>query len=1020
MAASVLIRLLLEVKQYKTALRQATTSMQQATSRMKADAARGSRAMQKSTKSASGFAKAIDFLKKRVIVAGAFFAAFYQGLILLRQFVGSAVAELFNLDDALRRVQSITKESDASIVRLRDNLLDFARQGKLFDQSAADVADSMFSIAQAGFDSSEALTLARLAAEGAAVGFTTAETTAQVLVAVLKAYDLPVSKARDVMDILFQTVDTGIVTFEDLATGLGKVLSSASALDVPLEEVGAAIATMTLRGFTADQAMTSLGRIMQTFIRPSQRAKKAAAEFGIELTAGKIASQGLIATMQEMFVATGGNVNKFAQLFDRIQSTRGAISLFSDDGALLSTVMKEMGFATADAGAMAKALEERSKSLKFQLGVLRSQALALVTDAFKPMMSGLASLIGWMNQLLAGKFAFVNFFADIKMMVTALTLAFIALKAQAIAGLFISVGRAIISMVASLIVATTSAQGFSTAMAGLSKHAAGLAAIVMFIAVIAMTKLAKAIDPLKGATTALGEDLQQVQDRFTGIKELVDAGLLTGVEADARAADIMFTSLKDTLGEMGDRIDDTINGWGGFKGALTDAFELITSGDTQNKLDEIFELTRGHVTALTEEFKLMGGSADELEKLAEQLLLLGDAQPTTELALAYGVAADQVRDIAAGWRDTEHQTQIAAAQAEGFAVTAGDSVVTMDDIKDAIVKWQAPLKKAKDFMNDILGLTTQQDLLLRTAIEPIEDRIALRRLASAEAIEKQDEHATNLGATVDSLREKEDAFILQQDEIIDGLKEQDRIDGNIIEKLEAEQGILEEQNETYAAIREKQAAFDNALREEELPLLHEALLTLQDGPEALGEWITKTKEHGTVLRDDVLVALMDVLNNAENPDNKLIMDITDVLTELGIVVQEIDKALSPRTLAIDFKLLGLGRRREAFGGSQHGIRNFMGGLMRVGEAGEELVRLPRGSDVIPHGNVARELDREAKSQGSMSATAEVNITTSLMKDFQELKAAVLAAVDEKLDEAAARVGLTKPRYGTLGVGIPRI
>lgn len=1017
MAASVLIRLLLEVKQYQTALRQATTSMQQATQRMSASAARGSRAMKKSTKSASGFAKAIDFLKKRVIVAGAFFAAFYQGLILLRQFVGSAVVELFNLDDALRRVQSITKESDASIAQLRDNLLDLAKQGKLFNQSAGEVADSMFSIAQAGFASSEALTLARLAAEGAAVGFTTAETTAQVLVAVLKAYDLPVSKARDVMDILFQTVDTGIITFEDLATGLGKVLSSASALDVPLEEVAAAIATMTLRGFTADQAMTSLGRIMQTFIRPSQRAKKAAAEFGIELTADKIASQGLITTMQEMFVATGGNVNKFAQLFDRIQSTRGAISLFSDDGALLSAVMEEMGFATADAGAMAKALEERSKSLKFQLGVLRSQALALVTDALEPIMSGLAGIIGWINQLLAGKFAFVNFFADVGAVVRGLVLAFVALKAQALVSFFLGIGRSIMMLGDTMRLTAMQSGVMKGAMVGLKGALQGLAPLLIFIAVVGLSKLTKAIDPLNGMMEALETHTAAAEAEFEQIKSLTEKGILTGAEAEARTLDGAYTDLTNVLLDMFAGLEDIEDAWFGAKAGLTDVLELFT-GDFRTKTDEAFDALDEHLIASTERFRAMGGTGPDLDLLSQRLLALSEIQTDDRMVDIYTVAAAKTGEIAEGWLEIERKGVLAAAQVEGFAITAGDSVVTMDDIKDAIVRWQAPLKKAKDFMNDILGLTTQQDLLLRAAIEPIEDRIALRRLASANAISLQNEHATNLGATVESLREKEDPFILAQDEIINALKEQDRIDGDIIEKLEAEQGILEEQNETYAARTLLADQFDDTLREEELPLLTEALLLLEDGPEALGEWIAKEKEAGTVLRDEVLIALMDVLNNAENPDNKLIMATAAVLEDLGIVLDTVEEIAKDRTMRLRFDI-GT-RRTQSVGGSQHGIRNFMGGLMRVGEAGEELVRLPRGSDVIPHGNVARELGREAKSQGNMSATAEVNITTSLMKDFQELKATVLAAVDEKLDEAAARVGLTKPRYGTLGVGIPRI
>ena len=256
----VMMRLELRIAGFQASLNKATAQMRSSGANMARSANQGTAAMGRSTKQAGKMAGAMNFLKTRIIGAGLFFAAFYQGLITFRQLIGDAVAELFNLDDSLRAVQSITKQSDSSIQRLRGSLLDLAKAGQLFDQSAAEVAESMFTIVQAGFTASEALTLARLAAEGAAVGFTTAEVSAQVLVGVLKAYDRPVSEARDVMDILFQTVDTGIITFNDLATGLGKVLASANSLGVPLEEISAAIATMTLRGFTADPPYSKLPR----------------------------------------------------------------------------------------------------------------------------------------------------------------------------------------------------------------------------------------------------------------------------------------------------------------------------------------------------------------------------------------------------------------------------------------------------------------------------------------------------------------------------------------------------------------------------------------------------------------------------------------------------------------------------------------------------------------------------------------------------------------------------------------
>ena len=44
------------------------------------------------------------------------------------------------------------------------------------------------------------------------------------------------------------------------------------------------------------------------------------------------------------------------------------------------------------------------------------------------------------------------------------------------------------------------------------------------------------------------------------------------------------------------------------------------------------------------------------------------------------------------------------------------------------------------------------------------------------------------------------------------------------------------------------------------------------------------------------------------------------------------------------------------------MRNFIGGLTMVGEAGQELVRLPRGSDVIPNHMVPSALRSESRPE----------------------------------------------------------
>jgi len=100
-----------------------------------------------------------------------------------------------------------------------------------------------------------------------------------------------------------------------------------------------------------------------------------------------------------------------------------------------------------------------------------------------------------------------------------------------------------------------------------------------------------------------------------------------------------------------------------------------------------------------------------------------------------------------------------------------------------------------------------------------------------------------------------------------------------------------------------------------------------------------------------------------------------------------------------------------------GVRNFAGGLAWVGEHGTELLRLPRGADVIPHGDVGQTL--RSAERGNTTINAEVHLNTGLLSEWEELKKRAMDEMSKKLDDAAARANLSRPRYGTFGAGIPR-
>lgn len=298
---------------------------------------------------------------------------------------GLALKSAADFDKAMRNVNSIAKVSEAEFGKMRVDVLALSKE---LPQSAETLAKGLYDIESSGFAGQEAIDVLRASAEAASAGLTTTATSARVITGVLNAYGAESYTAQQAADILFKTVDKGVVTFEELAQSLGDVMPTAAALHVPLETVGAAFAVLTRRGINAAEAGTSINRIMLSLLSPSKEAQKVAASLGLEWNAQALAAKGLVGVLQDMLEKTGGSKEAIADLTGDVRSLRGVLSLTQDGGELFNQMQTEM---TQNAGAMKGALEEQSKAFSFQADILKNQLTAALIELATKALPGLTS-----------------------------------------------------------------------------------------------------------------------------------------------------------------------------------------------------------------------------------------------------------------------------------------------------------------------------------------------------------------------------------------------------------------------------------------------------------------------------------------------------------------------------------------------------------------------------------------------------------------------------------------------------
>jgi TP901 family phage tail tape measure protein len=270
---------------------------------------------------ASGFAGRLGTLLAGTAIIG---AAIGVGIV-----VGMAAATKAAGDFQKQLTELVTGagETRDNIAMVSDGLLKMAGQT---GTSATELAKGMYMVESAGFHGAAGLLVMQAAAEGAKVGAASLATTANAVTTVLKDYHMPATQAAEATNFLVSVVSQGKTHMEDLAQSLAAILPTASALGVPLAQVGGAMATLTARGVPAADAATYLRFTLSALAAETPKGAKALESIGLtSLQVGNtLTHQGLLPALEmiqthltKKFPAGGAAM--FATLKDITGGTRG-------------------------------------------------------------------------------------------------------------------------------------------------------------------------------------------------------------------------------------------------------------------------------------------------------------------------------------------------------------------------------------------------------------------------------------------------------------------------------------------------------------------------------------------------------------------------------------------------------------------------------------------------------------------------------------------------------------------------
>ncbi len=244
--------------------------------------------------------------------------------------------------------------------------------------SSLDLLSASYDVASAGFgevaELSDVLKASQLGATG---GFSELATVADATTSVLNAYGLSSDQAAKLVDGFIQTQNDGKIVVDQYAQQIGRLAPIAAGAGVGIDELNAAISTVTATGVPVESTFAGLRQVIAAIQKPTKEASDAAEKLGIDFSATALKTKGLGGVLEELVAKGGASEETLAQFFGSVEARTAILPLLNDQ---LVSFNQNLDNQAKAQGTAAKAAFEAQNTIQGQLQRLGAAFTNLTTE----------------------------------------------------------------------------------------------------------------------------------------------------------------------------------------------------------------------------------------------------------------------------------------------------------------------------------------------------------------------------------------------------------------------------------------------------------------------------------------------------------------------------------------------------------------------------------------------------------------------------------------------------------------
>lgn len=322
--------------------------------------------------------------------------------------IGTAAAvSAVNFEDAMAKVSTIADTTEVPLDELRSQILALSSQTGI---SANEIADNVYNAISAGQKTGDAVNFVTNSTKLAKAGFADAGAALDVLTTILNAYGMEASEVTNVSDMLIQTQNLGKTTVAELSSSMGKVIPTANAYHVQLDQLCAGYAKMTANGVATAESTTYINSMLNELGKSGTKVSDILKEKTGKSFAELMENGASLADVLSILKESADEQNlSFGDLWSSAEAGKAGLILLGDSAEDFNDTLAQMRESTGATESAFEKLQTNSSKINKAVNAVKNTFIILggvILDTFSPAINavtgGIQKLCEWVSSLPTG------------------------------------------------------------------------------------------------------------------------------------------------------------------------------------------------------------------------------------------------------------------------------------------------------------------------------------------------------------------------------------------------------------------------------------------------------------------------------------------------------------------------------------------------------------------------------------------------------------------------------------------